>query len=237
MRKIPTSREHNRPAILAVAADLLAQKGVAGMTLQAIADAAGLNRTTMYYYFRSKRSVIDALFAEFANSANKSYTTIPAPGQVSARERLFAGLTSLVSWLIEEQRLYRAFDRSAPSLPNSIARQLKAIRRQGRDTIVELLRDGVRTAEFAIDDMTTTAVALIGMCTGVAWWYSPAGPLKPAQVATFIARLGVRAVLADAHDRGHNRDPRQALLEMREILDALLAGAGDPQKPNAETGR
>jgi AcrR family transcriptional regulator len=224
MRKIPTSRDHNRPAILAVAADLLAEKGIEGMTQQAIADAAGLNRTTIYYYFRSKRSVIDALFEEFANSATTSYAAIPAAGHVSARERLFAGLSGLVSWLIAEQRLYRAFDKSEPSLPKSIAKQLKAIKRKGRDTIVELLDGGVRSGEFAIDDVATTAVALIGMCTGVAWWYSPAGPLKPAQVATFIARLGVRAVIADTNDRAHDRDPRQALLEMRETLDALLAG-------------
>src|SRR6516165_10456365 len=112
MRKIPTSRDNNRPAILAAAADLLTEMGVEGMTLQAIADAVGLDRSTMYYYFHSKASVIDALFKQFANSAAASYETVPASGQVNARERLSTALTNLLSWLIEEQRLYRAFDKS-----------------------------------------------------------------------------------------------------------------------------
>jgi hypothetical protein len=67
--KIPTSRDNNRPAILTAAADLLTEMGVGGMTLQAIADAVGLDRSTMYYYFHSKATVIDALFKQFANSA------------------------------------------------------------------------------------------------------------------------------------------------------------------------
>jgi AcrR family transcriptional regulator len=197
------------------------------MTLQAIADAVGLNRTTMYYYFRSKNAVIDALFQQFADSANASYASVPAAGQVSAQERLFAGLTGLISWLIQERRLYRAFDKTEPSLPESMASELKDIKCRGRDTIVELLEYGVRTGEFAIGDVTTATVALMGMCTGVAWWYDPAGSLKPVQIATFIARLGVRAVLADARVRRPGQDPRRALLDMRETIDALLAG--DPQ--------
>jgi AcrR family transcriptional regulator len=230
MRKIPTSRDNNRPAILAAAADLLTEMGVEGMTLQAIADAVGLDRSTMYYYFHSKASVIDALFKQFANSAAASYETVPASGQVNARERLSTALTNLLSWLIEEQRLYRAFDKSEPSLPKSMARELKAIKRRGRDTIRELLEDGVRTGEFVIDDVTVTTVALLGMCTGIAWWYSAAGPLKPPQIASYIARLGVRAVLTDARVRP-DQDPRQALLDMRETLDVLLAG--DPEKLRA----
>ena len=86
-----------------------------------------------------------------------------------------------------------------------MAHEPEAFKRRGRDTIVELLRDGVRTGEFAIDNVTTTAVALIGMCIGVAWWYAPAGKIKPAQIATFVARLGVRAVFTDTRIRRRSR--------------------------------
>jgi AcrR family transcriptional regulator len=174
--------------------------------LQAIADAVGLDRSTMYYYFHSKATVIDALFKQFANSAAVSYATVPAAGQVSTRESPSAALTNLLSWLIEEQRLYRAFDKSEPSLPKSMARELKTIKRRGHDAIRELLKDGVRTGEFAIDDVTVATVALLGMCTGIAWWYSPAGPLNPPSNRSYIARLGVRAVLIDARV-SPDRDP------------------------------
>jgi len=72
----------------------------------------------------------------------------------------------------------------------------------------------------------TTTIALFGMCTGIAWKYSSTGRHKPAQIAKFIAQLGVRPVLADAACVPIKIPVGRYL---REILDVLLAG--NPKKP------
>ena len=61
----PRSRiqERNRQTILSAALDLFSQYGLRGTTLDQIADAAGLSKPNMLYYFPSKDSIYAALLA------------------------------------------------------------------------------------------------------------------------------------------------------------------------------
>src|ERR1700744_4857290 len=62
-----------RVAILTAAANIFAKDGLAGARTDAIAAAAGVNKALLYYYFRSKESlyeaVVDDQFAEFNRQA------------------------------------------------------------------------------------------------------------------------------------------------------------------------
>lgn len=58
-------RERSREEILEAARTVLLQKGLAGMTLDAVAREAGMSKTGLYYYFASK----DALAFELVFSA------------------------------------------------------------------------------------------------------------------------------------------------------------------------
>lgn len=49
--------------ILAVAVDLMARDGVAGLSLSAVARGAGMKPPSLYGYFPSKVALCDALFA------------------------------------------------------------------------------------------------------------------------------------------------------------------------------
>ncbi len=78
-------REETRGAILAAAAGVFADRGLAGARIDAIAAAAGVNKALIYYYFGSKdrlyASVLEEQFREF-NA--KALAVITAPGSARA---------------------------------------------------------------------------------------------------------------------------------------------------------
>lgn len=56
--------EDNREKILACAKHLFYQKGYDAVGVQEIAVAAGVTKPTLYYYFKSKRGLLEALLRE-----------------------------------------------------------------------------------------------------------------------------------------------------------------------------
>ena len=62
----PRSQER-RSAILAAAADLLLEHGLAAMSVDAVAERAGVSKATIYRWWASKELLaVDALYAEWA---------------------------------------------------------------------------------------------------------------------------------------------------------------------------
>jgi AcrR family transcriptional regulator len=60
--------DQTRSRIIAAARDLLAaERGTSGFTVDAVARQAGVARMTVYYQFKSKRGVLEALFDDLAN--------------------------------------------------------------------------------------------------------------------------------------------------------------------------
>lgn len=64
-------RDRSREEILDAARKVLMQKGLSGMTLEAVAREAGMSKTGLYYYFASK----DALAFELVYSALEGHAT------------------------------------------------------------------------------------------------------------------------------------------------------------------
>ena len=60
-----------RSAILDAAATLFIERGTGGTSMQDIAEALGLSRTAVYYYFKNKDAILRALTEEVLNTARK----------------------------------------------------------------------------------------------------------------------------------------------------------------------
>ena len=67
-----------RDAILAIAADIFAQKGFVATTVREIADAAGILSGSLYHHFDSKDTMIDEIISGFINEMVTNYTRVVA---------------------------------------------------------------------------------------------------------------------------------------------------------------
>ncbi|MGO1410168.1 TetR/AcrR family transcriptional regulator [Microbacterium sp. JB110] len=71
----PTKGELRERAILDEAEKQLREAGPDAMTVESIANAAGINRATLYFYFRSKNDVLAALIQRVVNELTSGVAT------------------------------------------------------------------------------------------------------------------------------------------------------------------
>lgn len=65
MRKTKAEAEHTRAALLHAALEIFYRYGVAQASLQEIATTAGVTRGALYWHFKNKEDLFDALFQQF----------------------------------------------------------------------------------------------------------------------------------------------------------------------------
>src|SRR5262245_45550954 len=84
----PTRSDAQRQAFLDAACVLFIEKGFGGTNINDIADAVGVSRTALYYYFPSKESMLAALTEEVTEKASRMAQTVSRRDTVAPDEAL-----------------------------------------------------------------------------------------------------------------------------------------------------
>src|SRR5215470_7250059 len=89
--KLGTRRqpEQSRAAILKAAVREFAREGVAGARTDAIARSAGVNKALLYYYFKDKEALYQAVLDEVFSGVRSAIEKALSP-ELAPRERLAA---------------------------------------------------------------------------------------------------------------------------------------------------
>jgi AcrR family transcriptional regulator len=110
MSAVPAATAEGRDQqanILAVALDLMANNGVAGMSMRQLATACGLNVATLYHYFPSKADLLRAVIADRNYQQMMQEVSIPVDRRLSPRRRLTQLLTSVWRETLAERPVWR----------------------------------------------------------------------------------------------------------------------------------
>lgn len=178
------------------AVELISEKGYAGTSVDAIVERAGVAKGTVYYHFKSKAELVDAVFQDGLASLGDSFRreTEGAQGPEQA-------LRALVHAELSYIKRYEAFSKLLMS-------ELWRVDRDWQQTVyllhdryaavfAEVLDAGVEAGAFRADlDTRATAAALFGMiATAALDWlvFSPERRLEDVEQA--LTELVVRAVV------------------------------------------
>src|SRR3954454_9053537 len=71
-------RQNARAALLATAWEMVREDGLAALSLRELAKRAGITTPTVYAYFESKNAILDAMFAQAAQSFVEIMSSLPA---------------------------------------------------------------------------------------------------------------------------------------------------------------
>src|SRR5262245_16385092 len=88
-----------RARILAVAADLFYRHGIRAVGVEAIAEAAGTNKMTLYRHFASKDELVAAYLRCLAEKASTSWDKLAAEHAGDPRAQLRAWLENMAGHL------------------------------------------------------------------------------------------------------------------------------------------
>lgn len=182
--------ERTRATILSAAEDLFSRQGYAATRLEDVADVVGVKRAALFYYYRDKQTLYDAMLLDaFGSLSRRLNEIVLADRSVAERIELAAG--AWVDAIVARPTLARLIlrlvaDGTAPAThgvfldDNKLAMQFLALFQQGcRNGDLKPLHDNPFHAASAVVGTTVFFVAALAALV-------PQGrfePLGPGQVA------------------------------------------------------
>jgi len=133
-----------RERILAVARELFYRRGIHAVGVDAIAEAAGTNKMTLYRHFASKDDLVAACLRELVAEIDAEWDAIAAAHSGDPKGELAAWLQHIGQWFIREAGRGCALANAAVELPDQGHPARQVIREHKsavRERLVKLCRD------------------------------------------------------------------------------------------------
>lgn len=180
-------RKPARAAILAAAESEFARHGLAGARTDAIASAADVNHALLYYYFKSKEHLYQAVLEDhFAAFNDQALDVLAGPG--TARDVLLRYVSLHFDFISARHRhapLFQQCMSGGGAMTDRLVRKYFTPRSRA---FVKLLQRGMSAGEFRRADPLHTAISIVAL---IVFYFSaapviqklgPAGPYAEASL-------------------------------------------------------
>jgi AcrR family transcriptional regulator len=166
-----------RARILKAARELFYRYGLHTVSIDAIAEAADTNKTTLYRHFASKDDLVAECLREYGRMLETAWAEIERVHAGQPKEQLLAWLRFLAEFKLGGTERGCAFANAAVELPqpdHPARRVIEEFKRRHRDLIIELCCEaGLRDPELLADE-------LFLLCEGARVTIQSLGPHGPA---------------------------------------------------------
>jgi len=188
--------ESRRDQLLAIAAQLFAEKGFKNTTVRDIADAAGILSGSLYHHFDSKESMVDEILSTFQEALFAQYDEILASAD-DARTKLERAVRVSFEAIHQHPHEVAIYQNEADYLGTFDRFGYLADRNiQSRQVWVTLIEEGVRTGVLRSDlDVTLTYRFIRDTVWVAVRWYRPPAPGSGGHTHTDVADQYVRILL------------------------------------------
>lgn len=170
---------------MAAATRLFAEQGYAGTTMSQIAKAAGLQQSSLYYWFNRKELILQAAFG--VNRAPLDFVIRMSSEPGSPGLRLFRLLRFDIRQLCEAPCNVNEVERMAASQPEVFA-DFWADRQALHDWVQRLVTAGMDEGEFSDVDPALTALNLLSANEGIPNWFRNQADHRQGSDAAFRHR-------------------------------------------------
>ncbi|HTI99966.1 MAG TPA: TetR family transcriptional regulator [Dongiaceae bacterium] len=163
-----------KASILAVAERSFATAGLAGARMEAIAAAAGVNKALLYYYFKDKQALYEAIVEDHFRTFNaRALELLGRPGPAGAVLLEYVSLHfDFISAKQQSAPLFQQFMMSHAPRAKKLIRKYVQPRSAA---MAALLERGMRSGEFRRTDPFHTAVSIVAL---IVFYFSAAPVLQ-----------------------------------------------------------
>jgi AcrR family transcriptional regulator len=179
---------------------LFARQGVAGTTLQQLAEEVGLTRTGIYHYVRGKDEMLEMLVKGFTLDTAQNLEELAAARDRPAIARLREGLENMARKVAQHPQRFRVLLTSEGAFSEPLAKQYRQARRRTLAALTELVAQAISEGSCRPVDPELAAFSLAGVANWVAFWYpraESAGALPPDDVAARLADIALGGIVTD----------------------------------------
>ncbi len=186
--------------LLEAAADAFAAKGFHATTTRDIASRAGLSPAGVYVHFASKEDLLFQL-SRAGHEAARDMLVAAAETAATPTDALRSIMRQFAQWHAEHFRVARIVQYEFQNLTPEHREAVLGLRKDIDAVVRDVITAGVASAEFAVEDVPETTLALLSMAVDVARWYDPEIKRTPESIGLTYGDLGLRLVAAARHHR------------------------------------
>ncbi len=173
-----TKADLSRERVLEAAATLFAERGYAGTTMRDVAQRVGLQAGSLYYHYRSKEELIEAVLAlglqGVASAVRLAVAAVPA--DASDRERFTTAVLAHLKALVEFGAYALASRRVLGQVPPHVRRRLVAMQDAYGEFWLGLLDRALARGALRSDiDVHLARTFTLGALNYALEWYKPQG--------------------------------------------------------------
>ena len=185
--------ERTEAAIRDAAVDLIARHGYEAVSMRRLAAEVGVQAAALYRYFPTKEdllfSLLETHMRELAQSWHEARPASPDP---AARLAAFVG--HHMHFHIARRHATHVSNMELRSLSKTNLTAILKLRTAYEKQLRQILREGVESGVFAIDDTGLAAMAILQMMTGVIVWFRPGERLSVEDVTENYLAMTMRLV-------------------------------------------
>lgn len=181
--------------ILREAAALFRKKGFNGSSMQDLATAVGITKSSLYHHYPSKQALL-ADIIEVTMSRVAPLVAEIAAADLPAADRLHRALAIHTAESIRERDFVACFSEESRYLSPAFMETHRQKKGEYEAHFRAVICDGIVGGEFREQDPALATMAVLGMCDSVIRRYRPTGEYTPDQIAAAFADTALRAVAA-----------------------------------------
>ncbi len=173
--------------VLKEALRLFAREGYAAVSMRQIAGKCGLQAGALYNHFPTKQAILNELMVTHLESLLAAYDE--TPDHASPLDALEAFARFHIAYHIDKpEEVFIAYMELRNLETGNLGPVMK-LRQQYERCLRGILRNGVASGDFEIDDVPVTAMAIISMMTGVNTWFRYGGRLSIREIETIYVNM------------------------------------------------
>jgi AcrR family transcriptional regulator len=238
-RELVSSQIHER------AAEMFAERGFEGTSLQDVADALDVSRTSLYHYVGGKQELLTSLIEGLSGETAKSLEALLGDDSLDPVARLRLAIEDMVTRIANRPARFRLLLLSEPTLGPSQAKEHLDGRRRSLHALSEIISIGIEAGDLSSIDPRIAAFAILGMCNWVAWWYrreptesagADSDPQSIERIASTMAGIGLAGLgWSEQREVPTGGEPLEHALDLLrgdvDRMGQLLALRRDPPTP------
>lgn len=180
--------EERRDQIFSEGARLFAERGYGRTSLQEVADALGVTRPALYYYYRSKEDLLFEVTSFVMDRVTADLREVAESGRTPL-EKLREFIGRYVRFFVSHPHELTIMSTEVDSLGSARREAILDRQREYLGLVRSIVRDLLAEHPGTRLDETSVAFALLGGMSWIFKWYDPAGRVPPEKLADDFTRL------------------------------------------------
>jgi AcrR family transcriptional regulator len=168
------AQEQRRKEIFAASLNLILKKGFTETSMREIAAAAGIGKSTLYDYYKSKDEILVSYYQDELRKIIKRTQKINKQ-DLTNKEKLTRIMYMHLAYLLENRKSFWRLSMESQRLSAESQAQIQIFRHAYQDLLKGVVADGIQAGEFRPVDPQLTARSILSLLTVAAFTTRPTG--------------------------------------------------------------